>query len=475
MSRLYSFALATLLVGYTLGNISYVHGQQTGGTFCANALCVNAVIEGSSVVYQLKTTMGINNLGWMAIGFGTDMVGSPMVITWPNQDGTITISHRRATAQAMPRVVQSPPQVATLTWQNSLLASDSTMIAFTMPLPQGPLNKVNMIYAYSDVRPRPPPNSVMEEHLEAGSFVMDLTKPRDPLPTGTYTSSSSDASTATLSGAPQSTPTSVATEAGQEEPLFDDPPLTSDERRLVIHGILMAVGFLILLPFGALIPRYTRTIPALQNKWFTAHWVVQFLLSSPLIFAGWALGYQHVGDSGRHYFSDSHKRAGLALLVLYLVQITLGTIIHFFKPTPKPPTPPFLEEKPADDGATLSTTSTTHVRLSSSQAIRSSILARPIQNYLHAIIGLTIVGLALWNVRYGIVYEWTTFTGRNWTNDLNRAKKWWLAWVIVSCYVSLWRPNIMTSYSDCSGLLHSWPCLATSTMAPGSCQKSVTG
>ncbi|KAG8941717.1 hypothetical protein FRC03_004045 [Tulasnella sp. 419] len=413
MSRLSSLALAALIA---LGN---VQAQQTGGSFCITSLCVNALVEGDSVTYRLKSTMGFNDLGWMAIGFGNGMIGSPMVITWPNQDGTITISQRQATAHAMPQVVPNPPQVATLAWQNSILATNDTTIVFSMPVPESPLNAVNMIYAYSGTRPSSSPDAVLQKHLQSGTFVMDLTRPQATLPTGSCTPNSYvPTRTYSRSATPTSSP-------GQSQSQFYDPPLTSDERKLVTHGILMSLAFLVLLPIGALIPRYTRTVPALQNKWFTAHWIVQFLISSPLIFAGWALAYQHVGKSGRKHFEDPHQKAGLALLVLYLVQIVFGAIIHFFKPGAKPLASKSAEDKDADS------TSKTHTGMSSSQAIKSSVLARPVQNYLHAIAGLSIIGLAFWNVRYGIKHEWTTYTGRSWTSDLNRANKWWLAWVII--------------------------------------------
>lgn len=42
------------------------------------------------------------------------MLNSPMVIMWANDDGTITLSQREASAYSMPQVVSSPDRVATL-------------------------------------------------------------------------------------------------------------------------------------------------------------------------------------------------------------------------------------------------------------------------------------------------------------------------------------------------------------------------
>jgi Eukaryotic cytochrome b561 len=65
---------------------------------------------------------------------------------------------------------------------------------------------------------------------------------------------------------------------------------------------------------------------------------------------------------------------GVALLALYIAQCVLGAFIHFVKI-------PFG-------------------------------FKRPPQNYGHAILGLTILGLALYQVRLGYKEEWPNTTGR---------------------------------------------------------------
>jgi hypothetical protein len=47
-------------------------------------------------------------------GFGTGMVNSEMVVTWPNDDGSATLSQRKATQHAMPRVNPAPSRIAKL-------------------------------------------------------------------------------------------------------------------------------------------------------------------------------------------------------------------------------------------------------------------------------------------------------------------------------------------------------------------------
>lgn len=42
------------------------------------------------------------------------MSGSPIVVVWPNSDGTFTLSQRMATGHVMPEVDSNPPRVATM-------------------------------------------------------------------------------------------------------------------------------------------------------------------------------------------------------------------------------------------------------------------------------------------------------------------------------------------------------------------------
>jgi len=97
---------------------------------------------------------------------------------------------------------------------------------------------------------------------------------------------------------------------------------------------------------------------------------------------------------GLEHFMDTHGKCGLALLVLYLIQITLGAIVHFFKfPT----------------------------------VFRGH---RAPHNYLHILIGISIFILAAYQVHYGLYIEWPTITG-----DVHKvpqsAKNAWMAFIII--------------------------------------------
>ena len=86
----------------------------------------------------------------------------------------------------------------------------------------------------------------------------------------------------------------------------------------------------------------------------------------PIIVAGVACGIAAVHKEGTPHLNDTHKKWGIALLVLYAAQCSLGALIHWVKP--------------------------------SSWTVNKK---RPMQNYLHAVFGLLIIGLAFYQVSQG--------------------------------------------------------------------------
>ena len=96
-------------------------------------------------------------------------------------------------------------------------------------------------------------------------------------------------------------------------------------------------------------------------------------------------------------FPFSLQKFGIGLFVLYFAQLSLGAIIHWIKP--------------------------------------HNVRSRPLQNYLHAVVGLLLVALAFYQVRTGYRTEWPTQTGRGalpkTVDDI------WYIWVVVSHYMIL--------------------------------------
>jgi hypothetical protein len=200
-------------------------------------------------------------------------------------------------------------------------------------------------------------------------------------------------------------------------------PLSPVEIVLRNHAILCSIAWLILLPLGAVLARYLRTFTPLvrallafaraaaaltrTHSWFWIHAVIQLVFSAPIFYAGWQRG----AKIARFEFADTHQvrasapprrpltltppqRVGLAMLILYTLQLVLGLFIHFVKLPVRWPG------------------------------------GRSPQNYLHVAIGIALLALGSFNVHQGIYYEWPRATGNRHPIPQS-AKNAWLALVIV--------------------------------------------
>ncbi|GAV98690.1 hypothetical protein LENED_000083 [Lentinula edodes] len=158
------------------------------------------------------------------------------------------------------------------------------------------------------------------------------------------------------------------------------------------HAILATTGFLILLPVGVLVARYARTFTPV---WFPVHFVVQLFLSGPVIFAAWYYGWKTSNVLGLGHFLDPHQKMGLALLILYVLQLLLGLFTHFIK-----------LRSPFGPGT------------------------RSPQNYFHVFLGLVILVLAAEQVHYGLYIEWAFATGGLHVVPM-AAKRAWIALIVI--------------------------------------------
>ncbi len=209
------------------------------------------------------------------------MANTPMVIMWPNSDGSITLSQRQASAEIMPTVVSNPPRTATLESSLSYLTGSNPKLVFSIPAPSTASNDI--IWAFGTSNPGDSAvDASLTQHLNSGPTTLDLTKvlavgSQDPTSpafkieasTGGSGTSGSSGSSGTNSGS-SSTPPPVAVSL---------PPLLPYEKYIVAHAICCVIGFLGLLPLGAIVARWARTF---SPVWFRIHWVIQFVLGAQL-------------------------------------------------------------------------------------------------------------------------------------------------------------------------------------------------
>jgi len=351
------FLFSVFLIS-TAHGLPDLHLRQTssvkGDSTCGNSLCVSATVNGSTTSYVLSS-LGNTKVGWMAIGFGSQMVNTPMVIMWMNSDGTATLSQRKASSEAMPTVDSSPSRTATLATGLSVLSTAKPTLAFQVATNSDTTQQ--LIYALGTTNPGSSAvNAALIQHVDYGVIQLDLSK----TPTSTSTGSSS-------------TSTSYGTGSGSDSGSLEI-PLKDYEKLIIAHAILCVIGFLLVLPAGALLARYLRTFVA-GPVWFKSHAFIQFFIGGPIILVGVMLGVGAVSKSGALHLDDDHKRWGIAIFVLYLFQCLLGAFIHYVK--------------------------------------EKNRVRRPPQNYTHAILGLLVIAFALYQVHSGYDTEWPLTTGRD--------------------------------------------------------------
>ncbi|KAJ3887294.1 hypothetical protein GG344DRAFT_68940 [Lentinula edodes] len=298
-----------------------------GDSHCSTYMCVTAIVQNSTTQYTLsgtgKTTPGW--MGWLWITHGEQPYGHLMVKL---RRFSHSIAASSPSGSYAYRCVESP-RTATLLMNASTTSGNSPQFVFSIP--SANTTTIPTIWAFGPQNPgSSSPSAPLQIHEETGTASFDLSKDF----TGVATASRSSA-------------------------------LLPFQRLVIGHAIMLTIGFLFLLPIGALLARYMRTFTPI---WFKGHWIVQFAISGLIIVIGVALGIQAVVVSGGQHLNDEHKKWGVALFVLYFFQCSLGAFIHWVK--------------------------------------FKNILGRPPQNYIHALLGLFIIGAALYQVHTGYKTEW---------------------------------------------------------------------
>jgi len=294
------------------------------------------------------------------------------VVLWPNNDGSITVSQRRASSYAMPTVDPNPPFNASAEPSLSNLTIKRTKLVFSIPSTSSNLNlnsTQNIVWAYGGTNPgSSSPSADLFKHLQSGHGSLDLSQ------------------TVTLYSMNPSEPFSPEdTEDGSTD---DDDvpgtglvtgPLQPFEQLLVAHAVLCFFGLLFLLPVGVLSARYLRTA---TDKWFRFHQIIQ-ISAGPVIVIGVALGIAGVQARRDRHFVTLHEKIGICIFALYFAQVLLGGLVHFIR-----------------------------VKSASTSLYGAAPWRRPVQNYVHVIVGLALIGVSFYQVRTGYHTEWPAVTGR---------------------------------------------------------------
>ncbi|OCF55017.1 hypothetical protein L486_07673 [Kwoniella mangroviensis CBS 10435] len=328
----------------------------TGQQYCNRYMCVTGQHDSDKNLdtYTLQPPSGTNipvsQFGWIAIGFGNTMINTPMVIAWPNSDGSITLSQRKTNNHVTPIVDSNPPRKATLLTSSSFSNFSTTSISFTLPSNSSAANSTNLIWAYGNKNPGSSSSSTssLAQHLASGNTQISLLA--NSLPNTTTTSGNGTSST---SNSPIS--------AGG-----------SSKKVLIAHVACGGVATMAILPIGILVPRISRGL-TMQRWWFPVHGALNGLTAFGLIVA--AFGIARANFSGG--FSSTHRKLGLTLFILSIIQTLLGILTHWWQPKHR------LQTKSG----------------------------RGPVNLLHMILGLVVVGIGFGTVWWGLDEEWERYSG----------------------------------------------------------------
>ena len=150
---------------------------------------------------QMHAALGENSFGWMAMyvssdgnsplthsptrtrthfsGFGTSMTNSQMVIMWPNKDGSVTLSQRKASSHTQPQLDPAPQRTA----QTYLGISAVSTILSSSPVPAAaaPAGRARTFFlAFGSSAGRRSPTTCRISFLPFHSKITH--KPSSPLP-----------------------------------------------------------------------------------------------------------------------------------------------------------------------------------------------------------------------------------------------------------------------------------------------------
>lgn len=300
--------------GTHLGNSQTLQGEQQSVTPFTMTVLTN---ETHAVIALNMTETSMSRAGWIAIGTGTSMANSDMIIAWPNNDGSWTLSQRSASGHSMPAAVSPQPAASDLTIIPALTTNSSSSpfacVAFLRPLSvssayaaangNANLQRASgqrFIYAASGRNPASNDQSssiVQHDQDSFGNIRFDLTKV-----------------VAANAVAPAAAPAAADTSA----------PWTRRDSIIVLHALCGGLAWLIIAPAAVLLARIGRHF----QGWFRLHQLLQSVLVGALTLAAVILGAVAVNESGGKHANTTHKAMGYALIALLLIQYAIGMWAH---------------------------------------------------------------------------------------------------------------------------------------------------
>ncbi|MCJ1351386.1 MAG: hypothetical protein MMC33_001370 [Icmadophila ericetorum] len=319
----YSLLGLAAAVGVANGQIAtYCAAGQTGICYSVN-IPTTSVQSGSGPIYVQITAPSSKE--WVAVGQGSQMAGANIMIIYADESGTnVTLSPRLGLGQFMPNY-NSAAQVTLLAGSgisNGIMTANvrcdscQTWSGGSMSYTD---SNSNWIWSEKGGAPisSNDQSAQLVQHDEMGNFNFDLTKAAggsslNPFVVSSSTSGSSNASATASAGT--ITPTGSSGSGSSTSTVVNPIP------RIMAHGILMSLAFLIFFPFGAL----TMRLLSFPNLVWV-HGSIQ-LFAYVCVVAGAGLGIWYANTY--HLLNKTHPVIGLVVFSALFFQPILGVIHH---------------------------------------------------------------------------------------------------------------------------------------------------
>ncbi|PWN22741.1 CBD9-like protein [Microstroma glucosiphilum] len=332
MNRLSAFIALLCLVFLSSAAPARAQVDPSSQTYTGDAVCIDGQDFCLSAIYSAKDqainyTMVVKGsyTGWRAVGQGSKMKGSNMLISWV-YDGAPVLSHRGAAGDRLPTEAIAPGTFAS-GGNVSRITSDSTIVSWSFPQTSDPGNAMAHIWGVNtqNAPASSDSSSSFNKHNDYGDFNMDFTKAyagaAPAVPSGVT------ALPAFGGAAVSANPATTSSGSNGASSTTNGKALSYHENRVwIAHMSFMLIAWVLLVPIGILVARFGR----LAYKWFPAHRAIQ---SVAILFGlvGFFLAVGAVQAQGSTHFKKRHEKLGLATTILSVVQGMSGQVAHVYK------------------------------------------------------------------------------------------------------------------------------------------------
>ncbi|KAI4722485.1 CBD9-like protein [Aureobasidium sp. EXF-10727] len=289
------------------GSSTYTYQHQGSNAF---SLALGLNTTGNDLYFNMSAP---STYSWFAFGIGGQMKNSLMFIGYPSSNGTgVTLSPRLSTGHQQPQYTSSKNvQVKSssitngayqlmgvcyncTTWSLGTMDTTSTQQPFIFAL--GPTGETISSDSTSQN---------IDQHTLYNSFSMDMTQAAF---SGSNTPSlNSGSNAASSSGASGSSSASTGASTGGGDNTYNR-----------VHGIFMAIAFVILFPLGVLVLRLGHSV--------IGHGIVQ-ATAYCFVIVGLGTGIYLSQQQNFSGYNTAHQIIGLVLFSLLAIQ-ALGGLIH---------------------------------------------------------------------------------------------------------------------------------------------------